>query len=167
MNKEWICESCNYKTNTKQTYERHLLTNRHLNPTPTEWICKSCNYKANTKQTYERHLLSNRHLNPTPKQTEWLCKCCKYKTNFKYSYNKHLLSTKHLKNNTTLKTDRKRENPAVFNEKLIKSLEEMKEIYETRMNIALQNLTNEYEFKLETLRKTINSLYEILNPIKP
>jgi|694.fasta_scaffold75308_4 hypothetical protein len=132
-----------------------------------EWICESCNYKTNKKQTYERHLLTNRHLNPTPKQTEWLCKCCKYKTNFKCSYNEHLLSTKHLKNNTTLKTDRKRENPAVFNEKLIKSLEEMKEIYETRMNIALQNLTTEYEFKLETLRKTINSLYEILNPINP
>ena len=98
---------------------------------------------------------------------EWLCKCCKYKTNKKQTYERHLLSTKHLKNNTTLKTDRKRENPAVFNEKLIKSLEEMKEIYETRMNIALQNLTTEYEFKLETLRKTINSLYEILNPIKP
>lgn len=30
MNKEWVCECCKYTTNKKQTYERHLLSTKHL-----------------------------------------------------------------------------------------------------------------------------------------
>ena len=43
---EHFCEKCNYNTNKKQDYKKHLLTNRHLDNTDKNiFICINCDKK--------------------------------------------------------------------------------------------------------------------------
>jgi len=70
---KFICLLCNFSTNNKKDYNRHLLTNKH---------------KINTENENKTY--------------KYICECCNYNTNNKYDYNKHLSSIKHNSNNNTI-----------------------------------------------------------------
>ena len=54
MTNKYSCDICNYNTNIKQNYDKHLLTDKHINNNNNNIVCKyeckSCNkkYKSNT-----------------------------------------------------------------------------------------------------------------------
>lgn len=52
----FICEKCEYKTNTKKDYNKHILTSKHLNETKKmqKCIC-SCGDQFNSRTTMWRH----------------------------------------------------------------------------------------------------------------
>ena len=65
---KYICEKCEYKTDNKKDYSKHLLTNKHIqqmngNPTkPPKYICENCEYKTDNKKDYSKHLLTAKHI---------------------------------------------------------------------------------------------------------
>jgi len=64
--------TCNYITNVKQNYERHLSSQKHqkhlkhkqigTNEKCDEYMCVTCNYITNVKEDYKKHLSSKIHL---------------------------------------------------------------------------------------------------------
>ena len=52
------CIKCNYKTNKRGNYNRHIKTKKHLdkNKTCNEYKCVHCNYTTNRKNNYIRHM---------------------------------------------------------------------------------------------------------------
>ena len=67
-NPKYICEKCDYKTDNKKDYSKHLLTNKHIqqmNGNPTKlpkYICENCDYKTDNKKDYSKHLLTSKHI---------------------------------------------------------------------------------------------------------
>jgi hypothetical protein len=58
----------------------------------------------------------------------WNCEICNKSFGAKQTYQRHLLSSKHIKtSNTRTGCDTKRENPSVLNDRLLKSIEGLKE----------------------------------------
>ena len=59
----YICKSCNYTTKIKCNYDKHLLTNKHINNINNEIInlyCNKCEKQLSSKLRYNNHLLSCR-----------------------------------------------------------------------------------------------------------
>ena len=56
---EYVCEKCNYHTNRRNNYERHLLSKRHK--TNTVYECTKCNFKTTYHSHYIRHMKSAKH----------------------------------------------------------------------------------------------------------
>jgi hypothetical protein len=54
---KFTCEKCNYNTNTKQKYDRHLSTKKHLNEKVTiyAYTCEKCNKKCKYRSTLWKH----------------------------------------------------------------------------------------------------------------
>ena len=63
----FTCEKCDFKTELKQNYERHLLSKKHLQDEEitNEFSCNLCDYNTTVKQNYENHLKSNKHFRNT------------------------------------------------------------------------------------------------------
>lgn len=60
----FICTDCDYKTNKKSEYERHLLTKKHIkNTKEAKYICEDCNYRCNNKKQFDKHYRNKKHLN--------------------------------------------------------------------------------------------------------
>ena len=78
------CKDCNYKTEDKSNYKKHLESKKHLNN-----INKLAKSTKSTKSTKN--------------EDNYICKECDYKTEDKSNYNKHLESKKHLKNTSSKK----------------------------------------------------------------
>ena len=51
MDKKFFCEKCNYKTNIKSHWEKHLKTKKHSNM----FKCEICNLQLSSKSSYYRH----------------------------------------------------------------------------------------------------------------
>lgn len=49
--KKYICEGCNYSTNTKSHWDKHLETQKHQNI----FKCDICDLKLGSKSSYYRH----------------------------------------------------------------------------------------------------------------
>jgi len=68
INPKYVCEKCEYKTDNKKDYSKHLLTNKHLrqmleNPIkPPKYICETCEYNTDNKKDYSKHLLTAKHI---------------------------------------------------------------------------------------------------------
>ena len=59
------CIPCDFKTNNKKDYKRHLLTKTHQNnnkESESSYICEDCKYQTNSKKRYENHFRGKRHL---------------------------------------------------------------------------------------------------------
>ena len=73
----YICENCDFKSNNKSHYNKHLQTNKHKsytelqngykmdtkteNKTSFSYICEKCDFKSNNKTHYESHLQTKKH----------------------------------------------------------------------------------------------------------
>ena len=64
MSEMFICSTCNYKTNKKGNYNRHLKTKKHLiriDKKETTFKCPFCDYETSRRNNYLRHMKSNIH----------------------------------------------------------------------------------------------------------
>jgi hypothetical protein len=53
------CEKCNYSTNLKYNWKRHLESKKHLEDITIK--CTVCNYLAKTRSLYNQHLQTKKH----------------------------------------------------------------------------------------------------------
>ena len=49
--KKYFCEGCNYSTNIRSHWEKHLQTKKHQNV----FCCEICDLKLGSKTSYYRH----------------------------------------------------------------------------------------------------------------
>ena len=56
---EYKCDTCNYKTDRKWTYQRHLKSKKHINklkgPAEKTYDCQECDHKAKSRQALYMH----------------------------------------------------------------------------------------------------------------
>jgi hypothetical protein len=52
---EYICKECNYATKIKRDFEKHKLTNKHVQNTKKIYICKNCNISFQARTTCYLH----------------------------------------------------------------------------------------------------------------
>lgn len=98
-----ICESCNYQTEDKSDFNKHLKTVKHLKNVKGEskerkYECKCCNYEEIDKSNFNKHLKSKKHLMNEKGETKvekiYDCEECKkanksYVTKIKCNYELH------------------------------------------------------------------------------
>jgi hypothetical protein len=60
---EFNCEKCNYQTNTKQCYDRHIMTKKHIQKRNKPFKCKKCEVCFVSSTTLWRH---NKECQKTP-----------------------------------------------------------------------------------------------------
>lgn len=68
MEMQFYCEKCNYMTNRKYDWNKHLDTKKHQNNLKKNNICKKCNKIFNTKSTLYKH--SNKCISTSIKDIE-------------------------------------------------------------------------------------------------
>ena len=71
---QYFCESCDYKTERKQSFNNHLLTIKHRSVTMEKsmeikkscknikYHCESCNYSTISCKDYNKHIQTKKHL---------------------------------------------------------------------------------------------------------
>jgi len=100
--KEYKCEKCDYLTNQKVNYEKHIKTEKHITgirktrSDKKENKCDICSHICSSKHTLKEHKL-NMHSNKKEKEKEYkyYCKECNIGKTYKTSYEKHMNSEKH------------------------------------------------------------------------
>ena len=60
-NKTYYCEKCDYTTDRKPNYNKHMVSKKHNDINKNVYVCKKCNYMSYRKNNYERHLISSKH----------------------------------------------------------------------------------------------------------
>lgn len=81
ISKSYDCIFCNYKTNTKGNYKKHIESKKHKENVNEKELhlfsCEYCNYKTFIKCNYEKHQLTNKHIrNESNAQKEGIYKVC-------------------------------------------------------------------------------------------
>jgi hypothetical protein len=103
MEKIFECEKCNFATNAKQAYEKHLLTEKHKTgkrKTRTDKIrkdkCEECDYTSQSYASMERHVL-NKHasIKERKEKFKYYCECCDFGTFRQEQYEKHISLLSH------------------------------------------------------------------------
>jgi rubredoxin len=104
---EFNCDICNFITNRKQNYDKHLLTKKHLlnshdfiKPNK-QFNCNVCNLIFNKNIDLVRHCESKKHLINSGKikiENSFHCKLCSLNFDKKSAYNKHILCKSHIFN---------------------------------------------------------------------
>jgi len=106
---DFCCEKCNYITNKKNNYNRHLISTRHSKSTAVNQNMLKTSSENNNeepdclnddKNNYIDNLLESKTQNqPSLLKicSTFCCKTCCYITSKKSSYDAHLISTKHNK----------------------------------------------------------------------
>ena len=89
------CEDCNYHTNYKHNYKKHMSTKKHMKNlnNSIKYECKECEYETPVHSNYKRHMSGERHVNDAKK--EFTCEECEYSTHIACNYQKHLTTKKH------------------------------------------------------------------------
>lgn len=66
-----MCNICNYTTDRKSNFIRHLHSKKHKEMNTQKFVCNICNMTTNRKANYKRHLKSSSHLlrKENPKNT--------------------------------------------------------------------------------------------------
>ena len=84
---EWIfsCKKCDFFTNNKRDYTRHIKTLKHVNYC--EFSCDKCVFVTSNKKDYERHLKSNKHKS---KMNDFICTICNKTYKHKSGLCKHI-----------------------------------------------------------------------------
>ena len=84
--KKFNCEECDYKTDIKCNYQKHL--NKHIKKEKIDvFKCDKCEYETKIKCNYEKHYKTHSMLN----KNFFNCEICNYKTYNKSNLTTHLL----------------------------------------------------------------------------
>jgi hypothetical protein len=92
------CTKCDYHTNLRTNYERHLLSKKHQYPKD-DYTCLICGYLAPNRQSYLRH----QKIDCLKTNIEYSCGPCEFSTSCKQKYEIHLLTQLHCKICTNIK----------------------------------------------------------------
>lgn len=68
---KYYCEDCDYETNLKANYDRHLASKKHNNKANNlikRYVCTLCDYKCSDKSNFNKHCLSKRHTDNDPER---------------------------------------------------------------------------------------------------
>ena len=92
----FVCTKCDYKTEYKSSYEKHLLTTKHQKQTNVQYTCDICLYTTCNKKYYNKHLQTNKHKQMTNhashgcnKTEKYVCKICCAKLSSRQSLHRH------------------------------------------------------------------------------
>ena len=105
---QYTCEKCYFTTNTKQLYDRHLLTGKHINGCITRTkkdipplSCTICNnYKTINTFNLQTHILNHHSsIEERGQKYPFYCNVCDFGVYSKASIDKHIKSNKHIKRN--------------------------------------------------------------------
>jgi hypothetical protein len=122
---KFYCEICDFKSNKKNNYEKHLKTDKHSNVQNNQfkYVCELCHFKSNKKYNYEKHLTSEKHTshhmctqNNKKIKKHHLCICGK-----KYSYKQGL--SRHKK--TCAKSKTTQEIPSTKDDDIINVMKDL------------------------------------------
>ena len=102
--KEYICDKCNYKTELKSCYEKHLTTELHKTgkrKTRSDKKildkCPYCEYISKVNTDMQTHVISKHMSEEEQRQkSRFYCDCCKVGFLYKSQYNIHLTLSKHV-----------------------------------------------------------------------
>lgn len=95
---EYICVKCDYQTNIKQHWDKHMRTFKHTQTASndkSEHKCENCDYTTCNKQHWDKHLKTEKHKRTLGVKHE--CCVCEYYTYNRREWNKHLTSSEHLR----------------------------------------------------------------------
>jgi len=103
--KEYVCKKCNYKTEFKHCYEKHLTTQLHKTgkrktrsdkKVPDK--CPHCLYTSKVNTDMQTHIIT-KHMSQDEQKEKFpfYCDHCKQGVLYKSQYDRHLDSTKHKK----------------------------------------------------------------------
>lgn len=108
-NNKYICEKCQYGTNVKASYEKHLKTTLHLTGHKKSkkkidiHKCDKCEYKNEHKYNYMAHQLNVHGTKEERKNKfKYYCEFCDIGTFAKTIYNNHVGSIRHKRNLETI-----------------------------------------------------------------
>jgi hypothetical protein len=102
--KTYKCEKCNYGTNVKHAYEKHLETEKHKTgkcKTKSNKLypekCEKCGYVPYNNQSYVQHILKlHATIEEKKEKFKFYCEKCNYGTYYEKYYNKHLENKIHI-----------------------------------------------------------------------
>jgi hypothetical protein len=103
---KYICEKCNFKCNSKISWNKHIETEKHKigkNKIRSDKIypCKciiseNCNFIATKKSHMDQHILMFHSTKEERKANyKYYCDYCDFGSLSEVAFNKHLLSNKH------------------------------------------------------------------------
>ncbi len=100
--KKYECIKCNYVTNYKSSYDKHLSSNIHITgekkvrSDKKDNKCEICNEIFASQQSLKDHKI-NKHTDIKNKKEnyKYYCECCYIGTNTETIYKKHIESKKH------------------------------------------------------------------------
>jgi hypothetical protein len=102
---KYNCDKCNFHTNIKSMWEKHILSGKHttgIRSTRSDKKlldqCPDCDYKPKSYVNMRHHIL-NFHSKKEDRKKEFTfyCENCDFGAFVKHSYDKHLVSDKHKK----------------------------------------------------------------------
>jgi len=101
--KKYKCEKCEFETNNKSNYNKHIKSELHLTgikktrSDKKDKKCEICNYICSTESNLINHKLVN-HSTKEEREIKYkyYCKKCDYGNNNEIIYKKHLVCKKHI-----------------------------------------------------------------------
>ena len=90
---KYACINCDYSTSKKSSYNKHILTAKHILLTSVNkevsqkvadfFECKKCDYRTSKQSNYNKHIMTAKHLSlmPATKSSDGIltCECCNKK----------------------------------------------------------------------------------------
>lgn len=103
---KFTCQTCDYSTDYKSNFNRHMKSARHLKKSgnaavvqvkkvvKAAFTCDACNYSTTYKSNYTRHLKSARHLQKEEVRPTKIHQCpgCDYTSKSSSNVKRHVLS---------------------------------------------------------------------------
>ncbi len=100
---KYVCEKCDFRTNAKSLWDKHLITGKHISgeraPRCDKKLpdkCPHCDYKPKSNINMKQHLLSAHSSNEEKeKEYKYYCNHCDFGSFAQQTYETHLQTDKH------------------------------------------------------------------------
>jgi Zinc finger, C2H2 type len=104
MDKKFFCDKCNYSTDIKASYEKHLTTILHKTgdkgkrKSTINYKCEICDYTTKNNNNFMLHKLNNHAGKEERKEKfKYYCEECDFGSFAECNYKNHLKSKGHLR----------------------------------------------------------------------